>query len=702
MTSRGLTSWRFWRRRQAPAGTVHAPWVNSPDPAYLQPGTKIGAYEVVGLVGYGGFGFLYRVTRDSRPYALKISKWRGGDLDPEERVENEKRLDREISALMSLRHQNIVRVHGFERWPSLEDGYPYFVMDFIEGDHLNVWRKKTTPSLRAACDVVAAIADALGYIHRCGIFHRDLKSENVLVRRSDGSPVIVDFGISRLREADPVTRIGYSLGTITHYAPEYAEFVSSTRFAQGGSFEWRAETDLHSLGYVFYELLTGHAPFPRPSRGMGQTPVLHMIRKHVPAPPSVRTGGLIPASLDEIVMRLLAKDPRDRFASGDEVALAIRGAARSGGASWDAPLQRSEHLSSAPTPRWSRPPPDVVTTPRWSRPPPDVVTTPRWSRPSPDAVTRAPAEGAPAIAQEKSPGGPPMLTPAAPRRRRAARPILIGMGALSVVAALLTLALLAKPSQHAPSAVAPPPAVDVAPPPAVAVAPPSVVDVAPPSVVDVAPPSVVADDGAQAPAAPTASRPAPPATDAHEGRPKQDGPVSRHGSTAARPAVASIRAREERLEREREGKLARDRKAKLARDRKAQKVAQREPAAHEAAAREDAGAREPEAREAGLAEKVDAVVSSAQGSFEQCVQSERESNGSDPSARKRQVALDNRRVTLRINVQPDGKVTYPTFDDVTLRETELGSCLVKVAKRMAFPAFKGDVRQVDVSVVLRE
>ena len=471
MISRSLTALRsiFRTRRRASDGAGRSPWLHTPNPGYLQPGTKIGAYEVAGLVGSGGFGFVYRVTRDSRPYALKISKWRGDDLDPEDRGESEKRLDREISALMSFRHPNIVRVHGFERWPSLEDGYPYLVMDFVEGEHLNAWRKKTSPTLRRACQALAAIADALGYIHRCGVFHRDLKSENVLVR-SDGSPVIVDFGISRLREADPVTRIGSSLGTITHYAPEYAEFVASPSF-EGGSFEWRAETDLHALGYISYELLTGSPPFPKASRAMVESQLLHLIRTHVAAAPSVRTGGLVPASLDEIVMRLLAKKPGDRYASGDEVALAIRRAARDGGPAWDEPLRLpTEDPSSAPTPRWARRPPGTV-----PGAPAPTAAAPRDPPPASAKVSVEPqragdfeiVEPGSSPAKTETPGrlgrarpvgrgasadevrrDPPVLARVAPRRERAALlKILVGMGAL-VVLGFLGYVLGARPSQQ--------------------------------------------------------------------------------------------------------------------------------------------------------------------------------------------------------------------------------------------------------------
>jgi serine/threonine protein kinase len=305
--------------------------------SYLQPGTKVGAYEIVNLVGHGGFGFLYRVTRDGKTYALKMARDRPADLAPEDRAEAHDRLDREISALTSLKHPNIVRVHCFERWPGLEDGYPYLVMDFVEGQQLNNWRAKTSPSLRRICETVVQIAGAVQYIHDLDIYHRDLKSENILVRRADGMPIVVDFGISRSRVARALTGAGTSLGTVTHYAPEYAAWEQSQAFQDGVPFEWHRTTDLHSLGYVFYELLTGFAPFPRARSGANFTAILQTIRTFIPILPSVRTERRVPQALDKIVMRLLEKNPADRYQTGGEVVDAVSEALVAAGPEWDVP-----------------------------------------------------------------------------------------------------------------------------------------------------------------------------------------------------------------------------------------------------------------------------------------------------------------------------------------------------------------------------
>ncbi len=305
------------------------------NPAYLQPGTMVGPYEIIDLVGSGGFGSIYRVRRDEKTYALKLAHVRMADVCAEDRADKEERLDREIAALKTLRHPNIVRVHSFERWPDLEAGYPYLVMDFVEGHRLYDWRGQTSPSLRRMCEVMAKVAEAVDYIHRLGHFHRDLKSENILVRRADGEPVLVDFGIARPILSHTVTRAQMTLGTISHYAPEYAAWTTSKDFFQGRQFEWKATTDLHSLGYVFYELLTGKPPFPRSE---SENEVLHAIAKLVPTLPSVWSNHRVPGALDTIVMKLLEKQPEARYQTGRELAQALRDALDIAGPEWDAPF----------------------------------------------------------------------------------------------------------------------------------------------------------------------------------------------------------------------------------------------------------------------------------------------------------------------------------------------------------------------------
>ena len=316
-------------------------------PVSLTPGTRLGSYEVVKLVGHGGFGYLYRVVRDGRAYALKISRERPIDLDDEFRADWLSRLDREVAALKTLNHPNIVRIHSFDWYPTLHDGYPYIVMDLVEGETLTEWRREKARSLREVVQLMAGVCDAVGHIHDHGLIHRDLKPANIMVRET-GEPVVVDFGIARAEHAAGVTAAGWSIGTITFFAPEYAHFLLSEENADGQAFEWTPATDLHALGFITYELLTTRGPFGAPKQDGGDTAVYETIRSLVPMAPSIRTDGLVPPALDAVVMKLLEKKPEDRYQSAAEVAAAFRGLLEGAGPEWDRSLPAPSKRRAAP------------------------------------------------------------------------------------------------------------------------------------------------------------------------------------------------------------------------------------------------------------------------------------------------------------------------------------------------------------------
>jgi tRNA A-37 threonylcarbamoyl transferase component Bud32 len=298
------------------------------DPSYLEKGTRIGAYEIVDKLGSGGFGCLWKVRRDGKLYALKIGRQRLSELDAEDREHYEERLDREIAALKTLHHPNIVRVHSFDWWPELEGGFPYLVMDFVDGSPLLAWREHAAPSLVKVCGVFESLAAAIEHMHSLGIFHRDFKSDNVLVR-GDGEPVVIDFGIARPQLALNLTRAA-SVGTITHYAPEYARYCDSAAFSRGEPFDWKATTDLHAVGYMLYQMLTGRRPFPRDSAALeNEAAVLIAIKTEIPAHPAA-LDPRVPRSLGDVAMALLEKDPGRRPQSARELAALLR-AAREGG-----------------------------------------------------------------------------------------------------------------------------------------------------------------------------------------------------------------------------------------------------------------------------------------------------------------------------------------------------------------------------------
>jgi hypothetical protein len=299
------------------------------DPSYLEKGTRVGAYEVVDKLGSGGFGCLWKVRRDGKLLALKMGRQRLSELDAEDREHYEERLDREIAALKTLHHPNIVRVHSFDWWPELEGGFPFLVMDYVDGPPLLAWREHATPSLAKVCSVFEKLAGAIEHMHSLGIYHRDFKSDNVLVR-TDGEPIVIDFGIARPQLALNLTRAA-SIGTITHYAPEYARYCDSAAFARGEPFDWKTTTDLHAVGYILYQVLTGIRPFPRDPRALeSEAAVLIAIKTETPVHPT-DLDARVPRPLGDVAMALLEKDPAGRPQSARELAELLR-AVREGGA----------------------------------------------------------------------------------------------------------------------------------------------------------------------------------------------------------------------------------------------------------------------------------------------------------------------------------------------------------------------------------
>jgi serine/threonine-protein kinase len=334
----------------APAGGEQ-PALAKEKSTWLQRGTLVGYYEVVDQIGEGGFGTLYKVKRGESFYALKMAKHRSLEAPATEQMparnSDQDRADREAAALLSLRHPNIVKVHAFDRWPDLSGGYPYLVMDLVEGDRLVDWARRYAPSLRAIATVFKKIALALAEMHRLELYHRDLKSANVLVRKAGpggeaAEPVILDFGIARPRSTFTVTRNAEMVGTFTHLAPEYCRWFFCGASVKGVRFVYTAECDLHAVGVMLYEVLTGLEPYG--GGGEDLDPEAHrfatmrVIAEDLPAHPRTWNDA-VPASLDAVAMQLLAKEPEDRYPGGVELAAALDGILAEAGPAWDVPFE---------------------------------------------------------------------------------------------------------------------------------------------------------------------------------------------------------------------------------------------------------------------------------------------------------------------------------------------------------------------------
>lgn len=262
----------------------------------IQPGTDIGRYHILEQLGEGGMAVVYKAydTQLEREVALKIL--------PYSHTQNEKmkkRFNLEAKALAKLDHPNIVRVLDYGEFKEM----PYLVMEYVRGGTLKAKIGQVMDFHEAAC-LLASIADALAYAHGKKILHRDVKPSNILIRE-DGQPLLSDFGIAKIIESEDtldLTLPGVGIGTPEYMAPEAG---------LGKSLDGRA--DLYSLGVVFYELVTGKKPFT------ADTPMATIqMQINNPLPDPTRIVRDLPNKVRWFILKALAKDPANRFQSGDE------------------------------------------------------------------------------------------------------------------------------------------------------------------------------------------------------------------------------------------------------------------------------------------------------------------------------------------------------------------------------------------------
>ncbi|MFF5475391.1 protein kinase [Streptomyces achromogenes] len=267
----------------------------------MRAGTVLdGRYRLIEPIGEGGFGQVWKAhdPRIDRLVAIKILTG-DGSADTDRQVA---RFAREAAVAGSLAHPRIVTVHDFGS--SMHDGrlYSYLVMQLLPGKSLSTFLEHGRMPLPPALYVAACVADALDAAHRAGLTHRDIKPSNIIVDPTKGKATVVDFGITK--SSDPrhdITTTGVLIGTPAYMAPE----------ALSGTFDHRS--DLYSLGCVLFEMVTGRRPFTGTS--------WHLVHQHLneqPAP--LRTlRADAPVELEQLVGRLLAKEPAQRPRSAGDV-----------------------------------------------------------------------------------------------------------------------------------------------------------------------------------------------------------------------------------------------------------------------------------------------------------------------------------------------------------------------------------------------
>jgi serine/threonine protein kinase len=333
-------------RGEEPRWEDYRVWLTVECPAWLRevlggvagaapPASRIGNYELLGELGRGGMGVVYKARDDRLKRLVALKMIRAG---VEDEPGQSRRFRIEAESLARLRHPHIVQIYEIGE----SEGRPYLALEYVEGSSLAARLAGTPLPVAEAAALVETVARAMHAAHQQGIVHRDLKPGNVLLSFSgaggaplserplnEGVPKITDFGLARLLDTETrQTRTGTVLGTPSYMAPEQA---AGKRAAVG------PPADVYALGSILYETLTGRPPF------LGETVLetLDQVRSREPIAPSLLRPKL-PRDLETICLKCLRKEPGRRYASALELADDL------------SRFRKGEPIHARPVPLWVR------------------------------------------------------------------------------------------------------------------------------------------------------------------------------------------------------------------------------------------------------------------------------------------------------------------------------------------------------------
>jgi serine/threonine-protein kinase len=309
-------------------------------PGPLTPGTEVNGWRILEPLGRGGAGAAYLVEALSQPgefFVLKMA-----------RQPRDERVARAIALLMTQAvHPHVVRLRAYGRWPHPETGSLYFVMDWVPGLPLHTWAEAHHGSIRSVVEKLATVALTLEHLHAEEVLHGDIKPEHILVREFDGQPILINFGVGSYPGAESLTTEGIVPGTPHLRSPEAVAFWRKHSGKPGVRYAYKPTDEVYALGVSAYRVLTGRWPFPP---YLAPEELFAAIEGGAPPAPSA-VNRRLPAAINDVILRMMARRVRDRFPSCAEVHAALVAAVSFAGPEALETELFAEEWAPAPQPR---------------------------------------------------------------------------------------------------------------------------------------------------------------------------------------------------------------------------------------------------------------------------------------------------------------------------------------------------------------